>query len=173
MKELITTIGVLIIGIITTVLITRAYYRRTLTKSLTPYIHYSCSLLSDDFSDLRGDLKVIYKNQEIDNLYEICFLIENTGDKAIQDIIEPLTLSIPEKCTLLEASFFPGGANPENIKIKISTNKKKVSYVFPLLDRDESFMTRLLLNGTPEEKDFEFSITCAGLPRILKPVSRS
>jgi len=170
MKELIITIGSLIIGIITTVLITRAYYRRSLTKSLTPYIKYSCSLLNDDFSDVRRDLKVIYKKQEIDDLYEICFLIVNTGDKPIQDVIEPLTLSIPEKCTLLEASFFPKEDKPKNIKIKISKNKKKVSYVFPLLNRREFFMTRLLLNGTPVEKDFEFSIICAGLPPILKPV---
>lgn len=172
MKELIITIGILIIGIIATVLITRAYYRRTLTKSLTPYIHYTCSLLSDDFSDLRRDLKVIYKNQEIDNLYEICFEIVNTGDKAIQDVIEPLTLSIPKKCTLLDAGFFPEGAKYKNIKIKISTDKKKVSYLFPLLNRGESFMTRLLLNGTPIEKDFEFSIRCAELPSKLEPVHR-
>ena len=41
---------------------------------------------------------------------------------------------------------------------------------FPLLNSREFFITKLLLNGTPEEHDFSFSIVSDELPPTLAPV---
>jgi len=78
MNELLISIGSLVIGIIATVLVTKYYFRRSLEKSLTPYIQFSSSPLKDIDPAVRKALEVKYQDHAIDNLYEIQFLIANT-----------------------------------------------------------------------------------------------
>ena len=169
MNELLISIGSLASGIIATVLVTKYYFRRSLEKSLTPYIQFSSSPLKDIDPAVRKALEVKYQDHAIDNLYEIQFLIANTGFKAIRDVIEPLTLIIPEKCTLLDASVLHVDPQGRTIDLEMSDDKKELRYVFPLLNSGEFFITKLLLNGTPSEEDFSFSIVSDELPPTLAP----
>ncbi len=170
MNGLLISIGSLVAGIIATVLVSKYYFRRSVEKSLTSYIQFSSSPLKGIDPAVRKELEVKYQDHAIDNLYEIQFLIANTGDRAIRDVIKPLTLIIPEKCTLLDASVLHVDPQGRTIDIEISNDKKELRYVFPLLNSGEFFITKLLLNGTPAEEDFRFSIVSDELPPTLAPV---
>ncbi len=166
---LIAIIG-LITGIIATILISKYYFKRSLDKSITPYIQFSSSPLKGIDPSVRKELEVKYQNHAIESLYEIQFLIANTGTKAIRDVIEPLTLTIPKDCTLLDANILHVKPIGRKIHLEISEDKKEIRHVFPVLNSNEFFITKLLLNGTPKEKDFSFSIISDYLPPTLKPI---
>ena len=169
MNQLLISIGSLVAGIVAAGLVSRYYFRRSVEKSLTPYIQFSSSPLKGIDPEVRKELEVKYRDHAIDNLYEIQFLIANTGDKAIRDVIEPLTLTIPDGCVLLDASVLHVSPKGRKIILEMSEDKQEVRYIFPLLNSGEFFISKLLLNGAPTEESFSFSIVADELPPTLTP----
>jgi len=131
MNQLLISIGSLVAGIVAAGLVSRYYFRRSVEKSLTPYIQFSSSPLKGIDPEVRKELEVKYRDHAIDNLYEIQFLIANTGDKAIRDVIEPLTLTIPDGCVLLDASVLHVSPKGRKIILEMSEDKQEVRYIFP------------------------------------------
>lgn len=168
MNDLILSLGSLFIGIVSSVWVSAYYFRRSLKKSLIPYIQYYSSPFKDLDVDVRSALKVTYQQESVEDLFEIQFLIANTGDKAIRDVIEPLALNIPEQCTLLDASIIH--KQPNELKIDLIADKEinRVTINFPLLNSGDFFILKLLLNGTPKSDAWQFSIVVDELPPILK-----
>ena len=161
------TIVTTLIGIIVTILVSNVYYKKSFKKSLTPYIQFVSDPLEGIDSEVRRDLKIQYQDHEIENINEIQFLIANTGDKAIRDIIEPLSLRLPTKKQLLDATILY--VNPEGRKVEteIIKEKNQVSFLFPLLNSGDFFITKLLVNGKSSQKDFNFTIISDELPPTL------
>ena len=89
MNDLVISIGSLIVGVVAS----RYYFKRTVDKSLTPYIHFSSSLFDGVDPSVRESLKIAYKGTPVNELLEIQFLIANTGERSIRDVIHPLTPS--------------------------------------------------------------------------------
>ena len=105
MSGLVTSIASLILGVVATVWVSRYYFKRTVDKALTPYIQFSSSLFEGVDPSVRQALTIDYKGTSVKELLEIQFLIANTGERPIKDLIKPLTLIIPAGCTLLDASM--------------------------------------------------------------------
>lgn len=169
MNDLALAIGSLILGIVASVWVSNYYFRRSHTKSLTPYIQYSSSPFRGLDPAVRKSLDINYQGVPVADLFEIQFIIANTGDKAIRDVIEPLTLPIPEECSLLDAAIIHRSPAELRVTTSVSTDKRSVSSDFPLLNSGDFFIIKLLLNGTPKDNKISFSITVDELPPILKP----
>jgi len=168
MNDLLLSIVGLLIGIISSVLVSAYYFRRSLTKSLTPYVQYYSSPFKGLDADVRNALKVTYQNEPVEDLFEIQFLIANTGDKAIRDVIEPLLLVIPDTCALLDASIIHKSPNELRINLDVDKKLNKLTVNFPLLNSADFFILKLLLNGTPKTDKWKFSIVVDELPPTLK-----
>jgi hypothetical protein len=167
MSGLLISIFGIAVGIIVTVLVSRHFFKRSLKKSLTPYIQFHSSPLTRIDPKVREQLEVKYQGQIIDNLHEIQFLVANTGDSSIRDIIEPLTLDIPEGSSVLDATILYINPKGRSIKLQLSKDKKKVIFEIPLLNSGDFFITKILLNGSPRTDDFTFSISAEYLPPTL------
>ncbi len=165
MENFLITLGSVIFGVIATILVSNHYFRRSKEKSLTPFIQFSTSIFRGVDSSVRDALKIEYKGVPIKDLFEIQFLIANTGERPIRDVIRPLTMRIPENSQILDASILY--IHPKGREVSISVNESNVAFNFELLNSDEFFISKVLLEGEPKEKDFEFSISVDDLPPKL------
>ena len=168
MNDLAISIGGLIVGVVATVLVSRYYFKRTFDKSLTPYVQFDSSLFEGVDPSVRESLKIAYKGTPVNELLEIQFLVANTGERPIRDVIHPLSLAIPTGCSLLDASILH--VSPEGRDVKISQTENSVVFTFALLNSREFFITKLLLHGKATLKDFKFSITVDDLPPTIDAV---
>lgn len=168
MSDLTLSLASLIIGVLATVWVSRYYFLRAVDKKLTAYVQFSSSLFDGVDSSVREALKISYKGTAVSDLLDIQFLVANTGERAIRDVICPLSVSIPKDCILLDASVLH--VSPEGREVTITQAAKAVSFLFPLLNTGEFFVTKLLLQGRARPKDFLFSITVDDLPPTLSPV---
>lgn len=169
MNDLLLSIVSLVIGIVASVWVSAYYFRKSLRKSLTPYIQYYASPFSGMDPDVKKALQVTYHGIPVEDLFEIQFLIANTGDKAIRDVIEPLALTVPDGCTLLDASIIHRDPNELRVELVVPEDKRKLTVDFPLLNSQDFFILKLLLNGSPKTEELNFSIVVDELPPVLKP----
>ena len=167
MNELLLSLGSALVGILATLWVGRYYFRQTVSKCLTPYTQFASSVFRGLDNSLRDTLKISYKGTPVDDLLEIQFLIANTGVRAIRDIIAPLTLTIPASCKLLDAAVIY--VSPSGRAVKAQAETGKVVLDFALLNSDEFFILKVLLQGQAKPKDFQFTITVDDLPPILEP----
>lgn len=167
MSDLVVSLGSLILGVVASVWVSAYYFRRSFTKSLTPYVHFSSKPFQEISADVRKALQVTYAGVKVEDLHEVQFVIANTGDKAIRDLIEPLVLAIPETSALLDALVLH--AEPAELKtmLKIPENRRSVSIDFPLLNKGDFFVLKVLLNGAAKLEELKFSILVDELPRQL------
>jgi hypothetical protein len=167
MDNFLIALGSIIVGVIATIWVSNHYFRRSKRKSLTPYIQFSTSVFRGVDPTVRDALKIEYKEVPINDLFEIQFLIANTGERSIRDLISPLTLHVPEGSQILDASILH--VHPKGREVSISVKGSETIFDFPLLNSDEFFITKILLEGEPKDKDFNFSISVDDLPPTLKP----
>ena len=168
MSDLLISIGSLLVGVLATILAGRYYFRRTVNKALTPYLQLFSSLFDGVDPSVRESLKIAYKGTAVTELLEVQYLVANTGERSIRDVIAPLSLVIPNGCTVLDASILH--VSPEEREVKIAQTEASVSFLFPLLNAGEFFITKLLLKGRAKPKDFAFRITVDDLPPTVAAV---
>ena len=157
----------LVIGIAATLVVSHYYFRRSVNKSLTPFLQFTSSLFRGVSPEVREALRIEYRGVPVAEIQEIQFLIANTGERAIRDVIEPLSVAIPSGCTLLDATVLH--TSPAERSVSVGTTDKAVRFEFPLLNSGEFFLVRLLLNGQAKATDFQFRITADDLPPKLSP----
>jgi len=167
MSDVIIAVVSLILGVGGSVLASKYYFQRSVDKALTPYLQFSTSLFTGAQRRMREDLKIAYRGTPVQDLTETQFLIANTGERAIKDVLKPLTLHIPEGSTVLEVSILH--IDPEGREVTVSRAAGHVEFDFQLLNSGEFFITKILLSGEAAWKDFHFSISAEDLPPILKP----
>lgn len=157
----------LLIGISATIYVTKHYFNRTIEKSLTPFIDYSAHFLENIDQEVKKDLSIKYQNNEVDELTQMQFLIANNGERPIRDLIKPLELHIPEGAVILDSSILHVSPEGRDISISIDDSKKVVLMSFQLLNKDEFFIIKLLINGDLKSKDLKFTISVDDLPPVL------
>lgn len=145
-----TAIGVVLGGIIT-YLVGKYYYKKnTKEKSLTPFLQFVSGVLTDVDPQVKEKLKVHYDKQEVTDLYQIQFVIANTGDVPIRDCIQPLALEIPQNGEVLDVSILH--IEPEGRQVSYEIKKQdagtnRVTFLFPLLNASEFFIAKMLIKG--------------------------
>jgi hypothetical protein len=184
MMTAILTIGGIIIGAIATYIVSSYFFKKSIKeKALVPYVQFSTKIFSSIDPDLQRDLDISYKEVKVDNLHQMQFVIANTGDKSIRDCIRPLELILPENFEILDVKIIY--IDPEEREIIYSidntNNEAKVAYNFPLLNKNEYFVTKILLKSNEIESQksdidkekslldkLKFKITVDELPPVLK-----
>lgn len=167
--DLSTPLGILI-GVAATVAVGHYYYRRTATKSLTPYLLLSSRVFSGIDPLVRQELRFTFRQREVVDLQEIQVLIANDGERAISNCIEPLKLELPADTEVLDASIIY--RHPEALRVDIASVQSppnpSIVFAFPLLNKFEFFAVKLLLSGKIEKNDLVFSVLADDLPRTLQ-----
>lgn len=157
----------LLVGIAATVLVSRYYFNRSTDKSLTPYLDFGSQLLSGIDPEVKKDLSIKYQDVEVADLLQIQYLVANTGEKPIRDIIRPLSLTIPDEGIILDASILHIHPEGRDVELYIDENKRRVHFLFPILNKGDFFIVKLLIKGSPKENDIEFTISVDDLPPKL------
>ena len=150
MEIIATTIIGIIIGGIITYFVSREFYEKTKkTKSLEPFVRFVTTILSSIDPEVKKQLKVFYDKCPVEKLYQIEFVIANTGDIPIFDIIKPLSLLIPNKGQILDVNLFHIEPRDRDVAYKISNdgNFQRIDFIFPLLNPGEYFIFKLLVKG--------------------------
>lgn len=194
METIISTLIGITIGGIITYFVSKKFYKKTeKVKSFQPFVRFITSILSDIDPEVKEQLQVSYANHPIEKMYQIEFVIANTGDLPITNIIEPLTLDIPDKGQILDVNIVHIEPKERNIQYEIfqnNDNSQSVSFKFSLLNASEYFVVKLLIKGeipyTKEDKEndefdfflnnmyssvltkYSFKITAPDLPPVLK-----
>ncbi len=138
---------------------------------LTPYLQFHSRIFSGLDPELIQDLIIKYKEQPVENLHQLQFIIANTGNKPIQDIIEPLQLVIPKEYEILDAKIIEVLPKGRKIQIQIEKKENFIQFKILLLNKDELFKVKLLLgcelNDTELLSKTYFKITSPELKPIL------
>jgi len=166
-----TLLGI-VVGVTATALIGRHYFRRTTDRSLTPFVHLSSSVLSDIDPEVRSDLKILFHEQQIDDLTHIQLLIANTGSRAIRDCIKPLSITFPNETNILDYSIIYKHPKERVISAKHSKGKRgtpdSIEVSFPLMNAGEFFLIKFLIDGKVDPFDLQYRITVDDLPPTLE-----
>jgi hypothetical protein len=189
METFIGTISGIIIGGLITVWASRYFYKKSIkAKTLSCFVQYISEILTNIDPEVKNNLEVDFKGQKVESLYQIQFVIANTGDIAIRNIITPLTLEIPNNGTILDANLIDIEPEGREVKLEIPKPGNVSKLNFPLLNSGEFFIVKLLIKGEvprPEpEKEidedgiislydrrgynlFKFQITADDLPPVI------
>lgn len=160
----------IVVGVIATVVVAHYYFRRTTRKSLGVYEILSTQIFAGIEKSVRDQLKFTFRGHEVQDLQQVEFLIANDGERAISHVIEPLRHDLATKAKLLDASILY--RHPESLKVDIRTvqipnGSTSIIFDFPLLNKGDFFLVKLLLSGRAKSKDFAFRIIADDLPRSL------
>ena len=114
LPDLVLLILGVIAGAIASLIISRFYYLKTVTKKLTPYLYIGTAILEGTDPEIREKLKIKFleSNQtesinEIDvkNPYQLEFIIVNDGELPIRDCIQPLSIKFPGDARLISTNI--------------------------------------------------------------------
>lgn len=163
-----TLIGALI-GIAATVVVSRYYYQRSVRKSLGVYTLLDSRVFSGIHPDVRRELHFSYRNQDVRELQQLTFLVANDGDRAISAAIEPLSLKTPG-VEVLDASILH--RHPESLQANVTqvgmADGALLRFEFPLLNRGDFFVVKILLSGSLPRSSQIFQILAEDLPRSIR-----
>lgn len=144
-----TVIGIIIGGAVT-VAVSRYFYKKSLkSKELSCFVQYISEILTNIDPDVKNNLEIEFKDHAVEQLYQAQFIIANTGDIAIKDVIKPLKLEIPADGEILDANliYFEPKGRQDSLKIIVSS--QSILFDFPLLNTGDYFIVKVLVKGTP------------------------
>lgn len=163
-------IGV-ILGALATVLASRYYFLRSINKRLGVYRLLNSLAFAGIAPDVRKQLNFRFQDKEVNELQQLVFLVANDGERAISNVIEPLTLIIRPGVEILDASILhrhPEGLEAQIVTAPAAPEGLRISFTFPLLNKGEFFVVKLLLSGRMSVDDLSLSILADDLPRSLR-----
>lgn len=120
-------------------------------------------------------LKMLYADQEIERLTATKIAFWNAGRETInsQDVAEPITVQVKDRCKILNARILHV-KNPVNNFHIPSYTQTNVPLCFDYVDKDEGAVIQILHTGkSSEDLDFRGTIKAAGKPTcVIAPVIR-
>jgi len=170
MSTILVTVGSLVIGVVATFVVGRYYFRRSVAKHLSCYVQFAAPVFAGMDPDVRKQLKIFYKDLEVDDLYELQFAVINDGERPIRDCLRPLTLHIKSDISVLDASILrvqPEGRTVDVVITSEPTGAARIEFPFLLLNKDEGFVAKIILRGKLTEADAALHIVAEDLPPII------
>lgn len=161
METFLGTMAGIIFGGMISFIISRFYYKKSIkTKNLSCYVQFVSEILTDIDPEVKQKLDIEYDGQKVDSIYQVQFIIANTGDFPVRDVIKPLTLEIPNNAEVLDTNLLHIEPNGREINLQTlkSATFNSVEFKFPLLNSGEYFVVKLLVKGeapSPEPKKSE------------------
>ncbi len=164
------TIGV-ILGALVTIFVSRYYFNRSTHKSLGIYGLLNSFVFSGIAPDVRKQLHFRFKEREVDEVQQLVFLVANDGQRGISNVIEPLRLMIPSDVVVLDATILH--RHPESFQVEIRVAPQEntgtsVTFIFPLLNKGEFFVVKLLLSKGLSVDELHLGILANDIPRSIR-----
>jgi len=173
MTETQIAIASLVVGGTISAFVTWFFFRKSVNKRLSAYIQFASPVLAGvDDPEVRKALEIRYRGTTIDDLLQLQFVVANEGQRAIRDLIEPLSLVLPKSAKLLEANILHTEPRGREVTIKsteLPDQKTRVEFHFKLLNKNEFFFVKMLINGELDHHNLRFHITVDDLPPTIRP----
>lgn len=166
-----TLLGI-VIGIAATVVVSHYYFRRSMNKRLSIYALMSNRVFSGIDASVRSHLKFLFHDEEISELQQIELIVANDGDRAISNCIQPLRFQLPESIKILDASILHKSPNELDVSMIRGSSEAIghfLEFDFPLLNKGDFFLVKLLLDGKLPIREMQFQVQADDLPRTIKP----
>jgi hypothetical protein len=167
-----TIIGI-IVSVIVTVFVSRHYFRRSTRRCLKTYLLVDSEIFAGIEPEVREQLHFAFRGEEVRVLQQIEFLVANVGERAISGLIEPLRLKFPVGVRVLDALILH--RSPDTLKASVTTESDApenggitVTINFPLLNKQDYFLIKILLGGLVKTEDLACSVVADDLPRSIK-----
>ena len=125
-----------------------------------------------DDPEVRRALEIHYRGTKIEDLLQLQFVIANEGQRAIRDLLDPLSVTLPKNAKLLEARVLhvePKGRKVDIAPVEMNEGQTRVEIRFKLLNRREFFFVKMLINGRLDVDALRFNIAVDDLPPIIIP----
>lgn len=158
------------VGVASSVPVSWYFFRKSRRTRLVVFVQFVTSVFQGIDSSVRAQLGVAFRGKTVDDMTQVQFVVVNEGELPIRDPIKPLSLSIPSKASLLDASV--AFVHPEGREVSVSRvsepdERSTIQFIFPLLNKGEGFIVRLLLSGELKPKELRFSISAEDLPPLI------
>lgn len=166
----------LVTGGLLSAVISWYFFRKTVDKRLSVYIQFVSPVLAGvDDPLIRKAIEIHYRGTQIDDLLQLQFVVVNEGQRAIRDLLDPLSLVLPKTAKLLEATILH--VEPKGREVTINSSETpngeaKVEFRFKLLNKSEFFFVKMLINGTLDPDSLSFNIAVDDLPPTIIPKSQ-
>ena len=149
----------------------RYYFLRSVNKSIGVYQLLNSLVFEGIAPDVRRQLHFRFQDSEVDELQQVVFLVANDGERAISNVIEPLTLRIPAGVEVLDALVLH--RHPSELRLQVKTDGgpaggSSTSFSFPILNKGEFFVVKLLLSGRLVVDKQSFQLLADDLPRAVQ-----
>jgi hypothetical protein len=155
-----------LIGIVVAILAARHYYRRSAKHRLAIYYLPSPSIFSGVDPEIRRGLSIKFRDETVQQLSVVEFLIANEGADPIRESIEPLTCTIGEKSRIVDVTVTY--VQPEGRSISAETVSDRAFKIsFPLLNPSEYFYIKLIVDGPVDRSKIKCTITADNLPPTI------
>jgi hypothetical protein len=162
----------LIISIAITVIVSHYYFRRGQKKNIEIYFHYLTSVFGGIDKSVKDNLNISYQKKYVKDLIQLQFIVSNQGEVSLKNAIKPLTFELPSSVNVLDVKIpyvEPSGREINYSIIKLKNRKTNIVFQFPVLNKKEGFIVKILLTGELNPKETKFTITDDGLPPEIKP----
>jgi hypothetical protein len=137
-------IASLIVGGGLSAAITWYFFKKSVHKRLSTYIQFASPVLAGvDDPEVRKALEITYRGTRVDDLLQLQLVVANEGQRAIRDLIEPLSVTLPKSAKLLEATILhvePKGREVAIGSAELPDGQTKVEFRFKLLNKGEFFL---------------------------------
>jgi len=169
-----------VVGVVLTIasiLASIYFYRRTTRKSLSIYRIFESRVIGGIGGDVRERVKISFEGREVDDLYQLIFIVANDGHVAVSGLIRPLTMIVPRDVRLLD--FFVTERHPAEIDVAsdidpvedddgtYQTYRTQITFDFPLLNRGDYFVVKMLTDKKLPAEGRVFRLLGSDLPREL------
>jgi len=175
------TIIWILIGWYVSFIISKYYYWISIRKKELTAIAYNIDWILDDLNkEIKEKLLISYSWEEINNMYQIKYIIANTWDFAISNIINPLKLEIPFWWDILDFSIVHIEPDLREVSFKVDKvwNTTFIVFNFQLLNPWEYFIFKALIkwdyyidNEYNKRSNFNFTLTCEDLPPKIESIN--
>lgn len=153
------------------------FYREGL-RLKKPLWNIKSNNLVRDYSSFIADLKILYKEEKVENFTISKIIFWNGGKDTINisDIAgtDPLKITINEKYNLLDAQILSTNNNPSQFSVSLQPDKKSALLNFEYIDYNQGVIIQITHTGT-SSKDINISGTVKGaklLKQYLVPPNR-
>ncbi|MFN7115358.1 MAG: hypothetical protein ACK4TA_01080 [Saprospiraceae bacterium] len=149
------------------------FFKQKDIKRLSYIIRANENLLSYK-KDLKKDLIILYKNQEIDNLFLLEIEFENMGNTPIlkTDFDSNLKIIFRKTTSILSSEI--GESFPKKLEISIKQLENQIEILPLLINPGDRFSLKFLLNENLRDVFFDIESRIAGVNKInITPQQKS
>lgn len=146
-------------------LVSRHFFRETLRTSLRVLLHQTAAVAAGMDPDIRAQLSLRFKEQEISELTSIELLVVNDGRLAISHYVNPLTVRVPPSNQLLDAALLH--VHPKGRDVVVKTANGAATIDFDVLNAGEFFLLKLLVSGQVAVSQLQITMSAPNLPPNL------